>query len=50
MARYFEENGEEFPGLDEMPENVSVKHMIHAWQLALERSEQDGQRRTSMMT
>ncbi|CAH3041022.1 unnamed protein product, partial [Porites evermanni] len=49
LTTYFEENEEEFPGLDEIPEDVSVKHMIHAWQLALDRSEQDIMRRTSMM-
>ena len=50
LSRYFEDDDEEFPGLDEIPDDVCVKHMIYAWQLALELSEQVGQRRRSMMT
>ena len=50
LAAYFEENEEEFPGLDEIPHDILVKHVIHTWQLALERSEQDGRRRMSMIT
>ena len=50
LSMYFEKNKEEFPYLDEIPKDACVKHMIYAWQLALERSEQDGRRRRSMMT
>ena len=50
LAAYFEENEEEFPGLDKIPGDILVKHVIHTWQLALERSEQDGRRRMSMIT
>ena len=50
LSMYFEKNEEEFPYLDEIPEDACVKHMIYAWELALERSEQDGRRRRSMMT
>lgn len=50
LAAYFEENEEEFQGLDEIPHDILVKHVIHTWRLALERSEQDGRRRMSMIT
>ena len=50
LSRYFEGDDEEFPGLDEIPDDACVKHMIYAWQLALDLSEQYGQRRKSMMT
>lgn len=44
-----DEEEEDFPGLDEIPEDIRVKHVIHAWHVALEDSERSGNRRKSMM-
>jgi len=51
LSMYFDENDEDgFPGWEEIPEDVCVKHVIYAWQLALEDSERGRGRRRSMMT
>ena len=39
-----------YPDVAEIPEDVCVKHVIYAWQLALDVRETDQGRRRSMMS
>ena len=50
LGEYLEMYVDGYPDADKIPEDVCVKHVIYAWQLALEARERDQGRRRSMMS
>ncbi|XP_078382607.1 E3 ubiquitin-protein ligase rnf213-alpha-like isoform X3 [Oculina patagonica] len=50
LGEYLLRYSDDYPDAEEIPEEVCVKHVIYAWQLALEVRERDQGRRRSMMS
>ena len=50
LGEYLGVYANDYPDANEIPEDVCVKHVIYAWQLALEARERDQGRRRSMMS